>query len=284
MSRKEGRIGAPEKPLSDLGLVSYRNYWTLQIYRYLLEHEDQDVDIGGESAFHGALVCKCSVHDWSDISQATAIIPDEVYYVLKSEHLIQSGAARNNSSSGSRPSTPGTPFSPAPAPSAPPKAPLVTKKRRYPYYPKAELAVPEPGTYHITPDYARMRAVVEKADAKDYLKLKPENLRWTPLYFDPALPPDEGRTARIRTTNNKNIEPERVPRGSLPQPPQHLPTMMNSVDPALMDPELRALPGPGRAAPSDSSKQQQPPQGSADGITPSSSAEAEGEAGSAESA
>jgi hypothetical protein len=35
LSKKEGRTGSPEKPLSGLGALSYRNYWKLAVFRYL---------------------------------------------------------------------------------------------------------------------------------------------------------------------------------------------------------------------------------------------------------
>jgi histone acetyltransferase MYST2 len=35
LSKKEQRLGSPEKPLSGLGALGYKNYWTLSIMRYL---------------------------------------------------------------------------------------------------------------------------------------------------------------------------------------------------------------------------------------------------------
>ena len=37
LSKAERRVGSPEKPLSDLGLVSYRNYWKVRMARTLLD-------------------------------------------------------------------------------------------------------------------------------------------------------------------------------------------------------------------------------------------------------
>ncbi|KAH8837444.1 hypothetical protein MCOR27_004681 [Pyricularia oryzae] len=48
LTRVEKKTGSPEKPLSDMGLVSYRNYWRLVLCQYFIEHvpEDKEKQIG----------------------------------------------------------------------------------------------------------------------------------------------------------------------------------------------------------------------------------------------
>lgn len=40
LSRTEGKIGSPERPLSDLGLISYRNYWITTLLNKLADNID----------------------------------------------------------------------------------------------------------------------------------------------------------------------------------------------------------------------------------------------------
>lgn len=70
LTRVERKTGSPEKPLSDMGLVSYRNYWRLIMCRYLLDHFSEET-----SGRAGLSV--------QQISDDTGLTPDDVISALE---------------------------------------------------------------------------------------------------------------------------------------------------------------------------------------------------------
>jgi histone acetyltransferase MYST1 len=69
LSKLENKVGTPEKPLSDLGLLSFRSYWTEVLLNILKEHK-------------GNLSIK-------DISARTSIKTEDIIATLQSLHLIK---------------------------------------------------------------------------------------------------------------------------------------------------------------------------------------------------
>lgn len=47
LSRVENKVGSPERPLSDLGLLSYRSYWKDVLLSYLHKYKDSEICIKG---------------------------------------------------------------------------------------------------------------------------------------------------------------------------------------------------------------------------------------------
>ena len=50
LSRKEGKVGTPERPLSDLGLVSYRAYWTRVLLNIIKNRHSVSIKARGAGA------------------------------------------------------------------------------------------------------------------------------------------------------------------------------------------------------------------------------------------
>uniref|UniRef100_A0A8C6VM67 histone acetyltransferase n=1 Tax=Naja naja TaxID=35670 RepID=A0A8C6VM67_NAJNA len=85
LSRKEGQAGSPEKPLSDLGRVSYLAYWKSVIWEYLHCHPEKEISIKAMSRATG--MCP---HDIATILQHHSMIDrrEEKFTVIRREKLI----------------------------------------------------------------------------------------------------------------------------------------------------------------------------------------------------
>ncbi|XP_061911510.1 histone acetyltransferase KAT6B isoform X2 [Entelurus aequoreus] len=86
LTRQEGQAGSPEKPLSDLGRLSYLAYWKSVILEYLYKHPDKHVSVKGISRATG--MCP---HDIAATLQHLGMIDrqDGRVVLIRREPLIQ---------------------------------------------------------------------------------------------------------------------------------------------------------------------------------------------------
>uniref|UniRef100_A0A671YKT9 histone acetyltransferase n=1 Tax=Sparus aurata TaxID=8175 RepID=A0A671YKT9_SPAAU len=86
LTRQEGQAGSPEKPLSDLGRLSYLAYWKSVILEYLYKHPDKHISVKGISRATG--MCP---HDIAATLQQLGMIDrqDGRIVLIRRERLIQ---------------------------------------------------------------------------------------------------------------------------------------------------------------------------------------------------
>ncbi|PKS07846.1 hypothetical protein jhhlp_006454 [Lomentospora prolificans] len=118
LTRAEQRTGSPEKPLSDMGLVSYRNYWRLIMCKYLLTRTMEDQ----QSNRKGLSIRK--------ISEDTGMTADDVISALEGLRCL--------------------------------------------------VRDPQTKLYAFRVDLNFCREYVAKWEAKNYVRLNPKALTWTP--------------------------------------------------------------------------------------------------------
>lgn len=70
LSKKEKKVGTPERPLSDLGAVSYYSYWTFTVLNVLKAYGEDNISI-------------------KDLSDMTAIMQSDIISTLQRHNLIQ---------------------------------------------------------------------------------------------------------------------------------------------------------------------------------------------------
>jgi MOZ/SAS family len=71
LSKEDGRLGGPEKPLSELGSRAYIHFWSATIARRIMEQDTKDI-----------VTVK-------SISEATYILPEDVIATLKDMDIVE---------------------------------------------------------------------------------------------------------------------------------------------------------------------------------------------------
>ncbi|QRW17935.1 histone acetyltransferase SAS3 [Rhizoctonia solani] len=173
LSKKEGRTGTPERPLSALGALSYKNYWKLTIMLFL--HKAQ-----------GRIRIR-------DISAATCITAEDVFETLRENKLITGPGISTNSVANALPRKRG--------PGRPPRKPVEKKDDGHGHEPSAPVVLPRKYTIRWNP--AEVESYVQNWERKGHLRLKPDRLKWVPYRLS--------RIQRLRTSSRNENANEQEP-------------------------------------------------------------------------
>lgn len=184
LSKKEKRIGSPEKPLSALGAIGYKKYWTFALMRFLHTAPDKP--------------------KLEDISHATSMTIEDIYNTLVDLNLISY-----------QPASP-PPIRPSPGQTI--KYPKGRKNgiaRRYPQRtPTGDNNNQEtmkrpfvpPKYYEICWNRAQVDEFVQTWEMKGYIKLKPEKLQWSPYIVSRNMKTEAIDTANVHALTTTNGE------------------------------------------------------------------------------
>ncbi|KAF8907316.1 hypothetical protein CPB84DRAFT_1674945 [Gymnopilus junonius] len=157
LSKIEQRTGSPEKPLSSLGALGYKNYWTLAIMRYLEKAPDNVrlEDISTATSMTLEDICNTLIQlKMIFIREGTPSIRPSPGQSIKFPKGRKNGVARKHLRR------------------------MQTQDRDSDGHSKTPFVAPK--HYEIHFDHQKVEDYLAKWEAKGYLKLKPEKLQWTP--------------------------------------------------------------------------------------------------------